>query len=127
MPRLCMEDLEEIREKHKEVFTLRADGYRAKVIIHMGPCGIAAGARSVMTAMMDEISKARRTDIILTKSSCGGLCAREPLATVETINLPPVRYCNLNDKKTREIFREHVIGGKPLKKYALAAGCERTC
>ena len=58
MARLTIDDLLKIKEKHKAEFQLREGGYRAKVTVHMGTCGIAAGARAVMTAVMDEISKA---------------------------------------------------------------------
>ena len=101
MARLTIDDLLKIKEKHKAEFQLREGGYRAKVTVHMGTCGIAAGARAVMTAVMDEISKANVTDVIVTTSGCAGLCAREPLATVEIMNQPPVRYCDLNDQKDK--------------------------
>jgi NADP-reducing hydrogenase subunit HndB len=126
MPRLKIEDLQKIKEQHKADFTLREGGYRAKVTVHMGTCGIAAGARAVMTALMEEVSKANVTDVIVTTSGCAGLCAKEPLATVELINQPPVRYCDLNDEKMREIFREHIMGGLPVEKYALVVGSETT-
>ncbi len=126
MPRLTIDDLKKIKEKHKADFTLREGGYRAKIIVHMGTCGIAAGARNIMTAFMDEMTAANITDIIITTSGCAGLCAREPLATVEMMNQPPVRYCDLNEDKAREIFKEHVLGGKPVEKYALVTGCETT-
>jgi len=126
MPRLTIEDLKKIKERHKAEFTLREGGYKAKVTVHMGTCGIAAGARSVMTALMDEIAKTDAEDIIVTTSGCAGLCAREPLVTVEIMNSPPVKYCDLNEEKIREIFREHIIGGKPVEKYALVVGSETT-
>lgn len=126
MARLTIDDLKKIKEKHRADFTLREGGYRAKVTVHMGTCGIAAGARAVMTALLDEITKAEVTDVIVTTSGCAGLCAREPLATVEVMNHPPVKYCDLNDEKIREIFREHIVGGNPIEKYALVAGCEST-
>lgn len=126
MPKLTIDDLQKIKEKYKADFTLREGGNRAKITVHMGTCGIAAGARNVMTALMNEMAKANVTDIIVTTSGCAGLCAREPLATVEIINQPPVKYCDLNDEKIREIFRAHVLGGKPVEKYALVMGCETT-
>jgi NADP-reducing hydrogenase subunit HndB len=79
-----------------------------------------------MTALMDEISKANTNDVIVTTSGCAGLCAREPLATVEIMNQAPVKYCDLNDDKIREIFRDHIMGGKPVEKYALVIGSETT-
>ncbi len=126
MPRLTIEDLQKIKEKHKADFTLREGGYRAKITVHMGTCGIAAGARNVMTALMDEIATTKLDDVIVTTSGCAGLCAREPLATVEIMSQPPVKYCDLNDEKIREIFKEHIIGGKPVEKYALVVGSETT-
>lgn len=126
MPRLTIEDLQKIKEKHKADFTLREGGYRAKITVHMGTCGIAAGARNVMTALMDEIATTKLDDVIVTTSGCAGLCAREPLATVEIMNQPPVKYCDLNDEKIREILKEHIIGGKPVEKYALVVGSETT-
>ena len=126
MPRLTVDDLLKIKERHKADFKLREGGYRAKVTVHMGTCGIAAGARAVMTALMDEITKANANDVITTTSGCAGLCAREPLATVEIMDQPPVKYCDLNDAKIREIFKEHILGGKPVEKYALVLGSETT-
>lgn len=126
MARLTIEDLKKIKEKHRADFTLREGGYRAKVTVHMGTCGIAAGARTVMTALMDEIAKANLSDVIVTTSGCAGLCAREPLATVEIMDQPPVKYCDLNDNKMRAIFKEHIIGGTPVEKYALVIGSETT-
>jgi NADP-reducing hydrogenase subunit HndB len=126
MPRLTVDDLIKIKEKHKADFTLREGGYRAKVTIHMGTCGIAAGARDVMTSLMDEIAAAKVTDVIVTTSGCAGLCAREPLATVEMMGQPPVKYCDLNAEKIREIFKAHIMGGQTLDKYALVVGSETT-
>src|SRR5512135_3471886 len=119
MPRLTIDDLKKIKEKHRSDFTLREGGYRAKVTVHMGTCGIAAGARDVMTALMDEVASAGVSDVIVTTSGCAGLCAREPLATVELLGHPPVRYCDLNAEKMRQIFQEHIMGGNPVEKYAL--------
>src|SRR5512141_393388 len=114
MERLKIEDLKKIKEHYKSTLTLREGGARAKVTVHMGTCGIAAGARDVMTALMDELGKANVTDVIVTTSGCAGLCAKEPLATVEILNQPPVKYCDLNDQKMREIFAEHIMGGRPV-------------
>ncbi len=90
----------------------------------MGTCGIAAGARDIMTALMDEITRSNMDDVIVTTSGCAGLCAREPMATVEILNNPPFKYVDLNKEKIREIFREHIKGGNPIEKYALVIGSE---
>jgi len=126
MAKLTLEDLKKIKEDAKAATTLREGGYRAKITVHMGTCGIASGARKVMSAFMDEVSKKNLNDVIVTTSGCAGLCSREPMATVELLNEAPVKYVDLDEEKTREILTEHVIGGKIVEKYALAVGSETT-
>jgi NADP-reducing hydrogenase subunit HndB len=126
MPKLTLDDLKRIKEEAKTATTLREGGQRAKITVHMGTCGIASGARGVMSAFMDEIAKRQVQDVIVTTSGCAGLCSREPMATVELLGEAPVKYVDLDDGKTREILVEHVIGGKMVEKYALAVGSETT-
>ncbi|GBE06396.1 MAG TPA: (2Fe-2S) ferredoxin domain-containing protein [Nitrospirae bacterium] len=126
MAKLTLDDLKKIKEKQKATFALREGGNRAKITVHMGTCGIAAGARDIMAALMDEIARAKVEDVITTTSGCAGLCAREPMVTVEILNAPPVKYGDLTDEKIRDIFREHILGGKPVEKYALVIGSETT-
>ena len=126
MAKLTIDDLKKIKEKYKSTFSLREGGYRAKVTVHMGTCGIVAGARNIMSILLDEIEKSGKTDIIATISGCAGLCSREPMATVEILNQPPVKYGDLTDEKILKIFKEHILGGNILEEYALVIGCERT-
>ena len=124
MPKLKLEDLAKIKDKVKTSTALREGGYKAKITVHMGTCGIASGARKVMQALMDEIAKKDIKDVIVTTSGCAGLCSREPMATVELMGEAPVKYVDLDDEKTRKILAEHVLGGKIVKEYALAIGSE---
>lgn len=124
MPRLTVDDLKKIKEDYKASFTLREGGYRAKITVHMGTCGIAAGARKVMEALLDEMNKGNVKDVIVTTSGCAGLCSKEPMATVELINEAPVKYVYLNEDKIRRIFKEHIMEGKPVEDLALVVGSE---
>lgn len=124
MAKLTIEDLKKIKEDYKSTLTLREGGSRAKVTVHMGTCGIAAGARKVMEALLDEIKKSDVKDVIVTTSGCAGLCSKEPMATVEIINEAPVKYVQLNDEKIRKIFLEHVMNGKIVEDLALVMGSE---
>jgi NADP-reducing hydrogenase subunit HndB len=126
MAKLSIDDLKKIKESVEAGMNLREGGYRAKVNIHMGTCGIASGARNLMTAVMDEIARGDIKDVIVTTSGCAGLCSREPMITVELVGSAPVKYVDLNPEKMREIFTEHVLGGKAVEKYALAVGSETT-
>lgn len=124
MPKLTVDDLKKIKEEYKATFTLREGGYRAKITVHMGTCGIAAGARDVMNSLVEEIAKSDSKDIIVTTSGCAGFCSKEPMATVEMLNEAPVKYCYLNAEKIKRVFKEHVQEGKTVEEYALVAGSE---
>ena len=126
MPRLSIEDLKKIREQSKATLTLRSGQARAKITVHMGTCGIAAGARDVMGALLKEIEKLELTDVIVTTSGCAGLCSREPMATVELRGEAPVKYVDLKPERILRVLREHVLEGKVVMDFALASGCETT-
>ena len=127
MPKLTFEDLEKIRDQAQRAMAVREGGaYRAKVNVHMGTCGIAAGARMVMTALMKEIKTRDLHDVLLTSSGCAGLCSQEPMITVEIAGRAPVKYVNLSEAKVQEIFEKHIQGGSIVEDYALGIGSERT-
>jgi len=125
MPKLKPEDLEKITDRMKKMRVLREGTARARVIMHMGTCGIAAGARNVMNALLAELEEKDIKDVIVTTSGCAGLCSREPMATVEIMEAPPVKYVDLNAEKIKRILSEHVLGGKIVIEYALGLGSER--
>jgi len=126
MPRLSIDDLKKIREDAKRTLTLRSGEARAKVTVHMGTCGIAAGAREVMGALLKAIENLKLTDVIVTTSGCAGLCSREPMATVEITGQAPVKYADLKPETMVRVLQDHVIGGKIVTDHALASGCETT-
>ncbi len=126
MKKLKIGDLEKIREKVMRTSSLRQGEARAKVTIHMGTCGLAAGARKILTALLEEIGKAKIKDVIVTTSGCAGLCSREPMATLEIADEPPIKYVDLTPEKIIEILNEHIVKGNIITKYALAIGSERT-
>ena len=125
MVKLKPEDLEQISEKMRKTVVLREGAGRARIIVHMGTCGIAAGARKIMAAVLALMEEKDAKDVIVTSSGCAGLCSREPMMTVELKGEAPVKYVDLTEEKAREIFGEHVMGGSILTKYALAIGSER--
>ncbi len=126
MAKLTIADLKKIKETYHANQALREGGFRVKVTVHMGTCGIAAGARSIMNALMEELTKSNLKDVAVTTSGCAGLCSKEPMITIETAGEPPVKYISLTDEKMRKIFAEHVAGGKPVAEYALVVGHETT-
>jgi NADP-reducing hydrogenase subunit HndB len=125
MAKLKPEDLDRIAERMRQQTQLRDGAGRAKVTVHMGTCGISAGARKIMSTLLAELEQQQVHDVILTTSGCAGLCSREPMMTVEVKDQAPVKYVDLNEDKTRKIFSDHVLGGKTVTEFALAVGSER--
>jgi len=125
MAKLRPEDLDKITERMKRVMSLREGAGRARVTVHMGTCGISAGARKIMSAVIECVSKLDTSDIIVTSSGCAGLCSKEPMMTVELEGQAPVKYIDLTEEKVNKIFTEHVMGNKIVADYALALGSEQ--
>jgi len=125
MAKLKPEDLEKISQRMRKMTILREGTGQAKVTVHMGTCGIAAGARKIMTAILALVGEKNSRDVIVTSSGCAGLCSREPMMTVELKGEAPVKYVDLTEKKVQEIFAQHVMNGNIVVKYALAMGSER--
>jgi NADP-reducing hydrogenase subunit HndB len=125
MAKLKIEDLDKIADQARRKMTVREGGGRAKITVHMGTCGIAAGARTIMTAFLQEIEAHNVKDVIITTSGCAGLCSREPMATIEVSGQAPVKYVDLTEDKAKKIFRDHVLSGKFVPEYALSIGSER--
>lgn len=126
MAKLKVEDLKKIKDKVQATTTMRDGTHRVKVTVHMGTCGIAAGARKIMETLLNLIEKREITDVILTSSGCAGLCSHEPMATIEIRGETPIKYVKLDEEKIAEIFQEHVLNGKPIIEYALVQGSETT-
>jgi NADP-reducing hydrogenase subunit HndB len=125
MPKLKPEDLDKITDRIRRTMLLREGVGRVRVLVHMGTCGIAAGARTVMKALLDEIESSGVEDVLVSTSSCAGLCSREPMMTVILADEPPVKYADLTAEKVKEIFQKHVVEGTIVSEYALAEGSER--
>ena len=125
MARITPDDLDRISEEVKNVLHLRQGIAQTRILVHMGTCGIAAGARAIMNTLMKEIEGRNIKDVALTTSSCAGLCSREPMITVEMKDEPAVKYVDLTPEKAKEILEKHVVGGKIVTEYALSLGSER--
>jgi NADP-reducing hydrogenase subunit HndB len=123
--KLKPEDLDRISQRMKATTTLREGAGRVKVTVHMGTCGIAAGARDILGAFLKHMDEVDAKDIIITTSGCAGLCSHEPMATVELMDQAPVKYVDLSVDKVSRVFKEHVMGGEIVKEFALAIGSER--
>ena len=83
-----------------------------KISVHLATCGIAAGAREVMGALMEELSRSGRHDLSVASSGCLGKCSTEPNVTIEIEGEDPVIYQKMNSEKMHQVFRQHILGGR---------------
>ncbi len=122
MAKITIADLKKIKEKTSKDTSLRHGGATVKITVHMGTCGIAAGAREVMNSLMEEMSLVERDDIRVVASGCLGMCSSEPNVTVELKDEKPVAYKEIDSNKMRQIFKRHVLKGEVQTEFALSRG-----
>jgi len=120
MPKLTIDDLKKLRESAKKATALREGETTIKITVHMGTCGIAAGAREVMDALLEEMAQAERPDIRVINSGCMGMCSSEPNVTVEMLGKEGVLYKHMDKNKMRQVFKRHVLLGEVQTDFALA-------
>ncbi|OCL27651.1 NADH dehydrogenase [Orenia metallireducens] len=114
-----LEELRKLREKAQKDIQARKTSNKAKVIIGMGTCGIAAGAREILKAVMAEINK-RNLDVIVTQTGCIGMCEKEPLLDVQMPGKERITYGNLTKDDVSKIVVEHIVNGKVVEDLAVA-------
>ncbi len=120
MAKLTIKDLKKIKEKVKKDTALREGGATVKIIVHMGTCGIAAGARAVMDTLLEEMAETDRQDIRVVTSGCMGMCSSEPNVTVELQGKEPIVYQHTDANRMRQVFKRHILVGEVQTDFALA-------
>ena len=120
MAKLTIDDLQRIKEETSKSTSLRDGEANIKVTVHMGTCGIAAGARAVMDALMEEMAEADRQDIRVVTSGCMGMCSSEPNVTIESLEAEPIVYQKMDSNRMRQVFKRHVLLGEIQSDFALA-------
>ena len=122
MPKITSpKDLKALQDKARSEIDLRVGQKDLRVTVHMGTCGIAAGARDVLAAFMDELGRNAVSTVSLQQTGCAGLCDQEPMVTVVDKNGSSFRYGRLDKRKVGEIVREHVLRGLPVNEYLIKA------
>ncbi|HPS41422.1 MAG TPA: (2Fe-2S) ferredoxin domain-containing protein [Anaerolineaceae bacterium] len=107
-----LEDLKRAREEALKKREIKATSGAAQVIVGMGTCGIAAGARDAMKAILDSIEKDAITGVIVSQTGCIGQCEKEPIVQVQIGENPKITYGKVTPDIARRILKEHVVEGK---------------
>lgn len=112
MPKLrSLEDLMKIKEKALENLKIRETGKKGKITVAMGTCGIAAGAKETLKAIVDALASRKIDDIAVVQSGCMGLCEVEPTIKVEIEGEEPIIYGNVTSENAEKIVEEHIVKG----------------
>lgn len=114
-----LEDLKKLREQALQKREVKKAEGQAQVIVGMGTCGIAAGARDTMKAILETIEKEGMTGIIVSQTGCIGLCEKEPIVQVVVGEQAKVVYGKVNPEVARQIMKEHVAGGKVVQDHVI--------
>ena len=112
-------ELKELRNKVQKEMKKRDQGTRAEIIVGMGTCGIAAGARDILKAVLAEIEK-RDLDVRVTQTGCIGMCEKEPLIDVKLPGKEKITYGNLSEADVQKIISEHVVNGNIVTDLVIA-------
>ena len=116
-------ELEAIRQKTLSRINLRKEDENEsiRIVVGMATCGIAAGARPVMLAFMDEISKRNLSNATVSQTGCIGMCRLEPMVDVYLPGQEKVTYVHMNPEKVARVVAEHIVNGRPVQEYTIGA------
>ena len=115
MAKLTLDDLRKMRDKTQQAMSMRDSSKKdIQVIVGMGTCGIAAGAKDTFGAIVDAIAEKGLTNVLVRQMGCMGLCHSEPTVEVVAPDMPAVIYGNVDAAVAREIVDTHIVGRKLL-------------
>lgn len=115
-------ELAALREQMRASMNMRQDATDdTRVVVGMATCGIAAGARPVLTAVLDEIEKRKVQNVMVTQTGCIGICKYEPVVEVYVPGEEKVTYVLVNPEKAARIVTEHLVNGQVVKEYTIGA------
>lgn len=113
-----LDDLKRLREQVKSKTSLRQTS-ETQIIVGMGTCGIAAGAREVMTAIFDEIAKRKLDGVVVRQTGCIGFCEKEVLVDVIRAGEARITYGLVTPALVPRIIAEHVVNGRIIKELVI--------
>lgn len=121
-----LEELLAIKEKAQAQMSARdADGKEGtRVVVGMATCGIAAGARPVLSAILSELEKRNVKHVTVTQTGCIGMCRYEPIVEVFEPGCEKVTYVLMTPEKAVKVVNEHLVNGKPVTEYTVGAVTE---
>ena len=118
-------DLKAIRDKMKNQVGMRAENENGiRIVVGMATCGIAAGARPVLNAFVEEAAAMDAGSVIVTQTGCIGMCHYEPIVEVLMPGEEKVTYVKMTEEKVARVVAEHIINHKPVAEFTIGAAAE---
>lgn len=116
-----LEELRAIRQRMQNQVDMRSENHsHTRVVVGMATCGIASGARPVLTALSSLVQEKGLTDhVSVTQTGCIGLCQYEPIVEIMEPGKPKITYIKMNPEKAAEVVERHLIGGHVVEAYTL--------
>jgi NADP-reducing hydrogenase subunit HndB len=115
-------ELEAIRQRTLDKVLLRKEGKDAvRVVVGMATCGIAAGARPVMLAFVEELKRRNLINVTVSQTGCIGMCRLEPMVDVIVPGQEKVTYVNVKPDMVGRIVAEHIVNSRPVEAYTIGA------
>ena len=114
-----IEELRAIKERNKGDVINRSEKGVPVINVHMGTCGIAAGAREVMAAIMEEIKTRNLANIHVVQSGCPGMCINEPMLTLTIPGEKPYIYIKVTPENAKSIIFRHIINNQPVQEWLI--------
>ncbi|MCT4607028.1 MAG: (2Fe-2S) ferredoxin domain-containing protein [Marinisporobacter sp.] len=116
-----LEELAKIREEAVKKVDIRRNREGTRIVVGMATCGIAAGARPVLTALLEEVKVRNLQDVIVSQTGCIGVCRLEPIVEVYKPGEEKVTYVKMTPEKAKRIISEHIVNGKIVDGYTIGA------
>lgn len=114
-------ELQAIKDKMKDKVILREGVNDIRIVVGMATCGIAAGARPVLSTLVEEVNKEGLSDkVTVSQTGCIGLCQLEPIVEVFEAGKDKVTYVKMTSEKAKRVVEEHLKGGKVVNEYTVA-------
>lgn len=112
-------ELEAIRQKVVSNVTMRKDDHAIRVVVGMATCGIAAGARPVMNAFVEEVAKRNLEHVSVVQTGCIGVCRLEPIVEIMVPGEEKVTYVKMTPEKVAKVVAEHLVNNRVVKEYTI--------
>lgn len=114
-------ELQAIRDKAREKIAMREGSHEGtRIVVGMATCGIAAGARPVLNAFVEEISKRSLQNVTVVQTGCIGMCQFEPIVEVIAPGKEKVTYGMMNPEKAVRVVTDHIVNGNPVAEFTVA-------